>query len=832
MLKKSSLKLLGLSPLVISPLLIISSCSSDETKSVNIQDVANEATFAVNNLNRLSSSVKPNEIIWKQQNQYSGVKFSITRLTHNDKIGQITFDVSFDKNGETANLKSRTISGFQIDDQQVNPNLIVDEEIERLKTLNDNNQLVKNQEFSQIDLANWVQNPNSFLNALTNLSSNIFRYNVNAVHLNNNWSKSSKIKVSFILEVNFKTVIKTVNLETVISVNDQDQPIEPPAITNADQVRQKELNRLNQKWTLKQTNFSVDDIKNIKQNNNLILKELNHFIYQQYFQYQIIDLKINDENPGQNRDLSFKIKARLWKDNQKPLKEITSNEHRFKINIYEIENQNPAPLNPDRKSWDIQPLAEDQTIDFQNDQSNFNLAQILIRKNNQIQFDEFATKQFLLELIKAKKLVTITGDLPSDWSWDLYLDFADQTEKDQDPYFTIFIDYANSNNLESIQFNLTLTNFQYDESAIKVFDYANEFNKFKDNFVQNIKANVELDQKAISSGRDGVFNFANLDENNFLNFTNQNWMALVKQVNNLIRINAKDVKINYLKNEIKFKWFLAGLGAMSQYHWEDNDETTLVLKPTNQITNQSQIKFDEYPNAWQFDLNNLAKFDLNPVMIERDDLKTKLSKFSQNWTWNAREFVTFLRFTFYQAFDDRASDLAMAIVPKNGNLPFDQLKQNFSDFKIVLKAKLDFKNQQSATFIPFIQIFGVGFDLKTREYKTGDEIKMELDFESITANPDPVQDANEILPGMGQGITLGSGLGYQQAIDKSPARFDVWRALMGIYQFSLIHNGEQLGKMRNIHRFVTFNLLSLYNFQDLIWKEPIENNWVSGTFWQ
>lgn len=33
MLKKSSLKLLGLSPLVISPLLIISSCSTDETKS-------------------------------------------------------------------------------------------------------------------------------------------------------------------------------------------------------------------------------------------------------------------------------------------------------------------------------------------------------------------------------------------------------------------------------------------------------------------------------------------------------------------------------------------------------------------------------------------------------------------------------------------------------------------------------------------------------------------------------------------------------------------------------------------------------------------------------
>ena len=63
MLKKSSLKLLGLSPLVISPLLIISSCSSDETKSVNIQDVANEATFAVNNLNRLSSSVKPNDCL-------------------------------------------------------------------------------------------------------------------------------------------------------------------------------------------------------------------------------------------------------------------------------------------------------------------------------------------------------------------------------------------------------------------------------------------------------------------------------------------------------------------------------------------------------------------------------------------------------------------------------------------------------------------------------------------------------------------------------------------------------------------------------------------------
>lgn len=829
---------LALAVPVVLPIAIVSSCAANQANAnVDLQSVFDQASFSVSAQlqQKLASEISANDLVWDQAQAHPNIKVTFSDLKANDQIGQLSFNVELSTGAETFTAPAQPIIGFKIpDNSNVDANAVASEELNRLITLNNNGQLVKAGFVNQSQIAQWLQTPNSFVTQLNGLSVDLFNYNVNQFNTSPSGTKAEQLKVDFDLVVSFKTGSASATLSTKLTVAPQGETPKPPT-TNAGAAQQRELTRINHNWSLKKTNFSDKEILAIKENPNLILRQLDQFVYQQYFQYQISDLKISGVSPGADRDLSFKIKARLWKDSVQPLTELVSKEHKFKINIFESGvDKNPAPLNPDHKQWSITPIQDEVTIDFS--KGSFDFSHILIKKDGQIQFDDFSTKQFLIKLIEAKKLFNIQGDLPTDWSWDSYLEFIDMSEitSGQSKNFTlvVIVDYANSQDLsESIQVSLNLNNVVYDENKVKEFNYEHAFQQFKEHFIQNIKPNVQLEPKAIKSGRDNVYQFANLDEKNFLNFTNQNWPALVKQVNNLVRIEATSVRINYLTNEITFKWQLVGLGAMSAHTWSDSQETTLKLSTPSRP--KSRLNFNEYSNVWSFDLANLSKFNINPVMIDRDFLRERMFKLNQNWTWMAREFVTFVRFTFYQAFGDQANDIAMAIVPKNGatKLPFDNLKQNFSDYKVVLKAKLDLGNKAKATFIPFIQIFGVGFNLQEREYQSGDEIKIEIDLESIMTNPDPVQDASEIFPGVGQGVTLGAGLGYYDAIAKWPPRFDIWNAQLGIYQFSLWHNNQQLGSQRNIHRFVSFNTMGLYNFQDLIWPEPNTPNWVSGSFW-
>ena len=133
----------------------------------------------------------------------------------------------------------------------------------------------------------------------------------------------------------------------------------------------------------------------------------------------------------------------------------------------------------------------------------------------------------------------------------------------------------------------------------------------------------------------------------------------------------------------------------------------------------------------------------------------------------ARELVTFAWFNLYQGFNNQFSQIAISIIDHQGRpLPFNNLNQKYDDYKIVAKAKLDFGVNKSLTFLPFIQVFGSSLNLTNTTFKTGDEITIEIDLEHFLDRPDPVQDASEILPGLGQGITLGTGLGYQNVIEK------------------------------------------------------------------
>lgn len=815
---------------LVAPVAIISSCSTEASNNLSLESIAKQATFSVEDKLKedFASKVTINDLKWDQQDQFKDVQIKFENLTSNDGLGFISFDVTFNDGKNEEILIGKEIDGFKLDSGiTINDQQVANEELQRLIDLNDNGKLINDQEFDQNQIALWIQSPNEFLKQIQDLKPNRYDYNINQLNLENNRSKKT---ISFDLVVGFRSGSANKTLKSTLNISDKPAS-KPPVSGNLSIIEAREEFRINYDWKLKQTSFSKREVDEITKNPNLILKYLDQFVYQQYFQYKVTDLKFLDKS------LEFRINARFWR-NEKP-KILTSKLHKYQINTYDsTSNRLPAPINPTNTSWKIDLLNDGEVdIDFTKDSTKFDFNKLLVKNGKgEINFDDFPTRQFLIELIKANKLVDVKGELPIDWKWENYVDFTDQSEiqtgTTRDFSLVVFFDYVDSNNLDTSEIlTLNLKNVSIDENKIKTLDYQKMFNEFKDHFVNQIKPNVQLSMEAITSGRNNVYQFANLDENNFLDFTNQDWPALIKTVNNMVRIQAKDVKIDYLNNQIKFKWSLIGLGQMDNNEWVDNSETTLKLESRNNV-NKGDLNFNEYSNAKDFDLKNLHQFNINPAMIDRELLKEKMIRFNKNWTWMAREFITFLRFTFYQAFDDNFSNLAIAIVDKNGqDLPFNDLYKPYSNYKIVLKAKLDFGTVNQQTFLPFVQVFGTALNLTERTYKTGDIITMEVDVESILENPDPVQDATEILPGMGQGLTLGSGLGYQNTIEKWPPRFDIWRAQMGIFNFKISHNNDQLGSIRNIHRFISFNMMSLYNYQDLLWPEPQENGWVSGLFW-
>ena len=829
----------GLFPLVISPIAIIASCANQSETSLNLESIAKQATFSVEDKLKedFASKVTINDLKWDQQDQFKDVQIKFENLTSNDGLGQIDFNVKFTKGNETFTLNGKSITNFKVNPAiTIDDNKIANDELERITKLNESGQLVNSAIVTKNQIAMWSQNPNAFLTQLEGLKTDNkhYGYNVNSFSIKQNLK--SKSQVSFDLGVSFRNGSATKTFEATLNVDDSATQPKPPVSGNLSIIEAREQKRINHKWDLKQTSFSDKEIEELKKTPNLILKQLDQFVYQQYFQYNVSDFSV--VNKDKKATISFRINARFWR-REGTLNVLKSDLHTYNVNVYEPSDQREeAPKNPTNKTWKIKPVSDPVTFDFSNQNLvNFDVNKLFIKRRSQIDFEPFATKQFLLKLVDENKLFTVTGDLPDDWSWDLYLDYVPlyfrTTNNNNDYQLQLILNYTNSSDLEeSEQLTLELNNLTIDESKIEQYDGKKAFNEFKDHFTREIKSKVKLNLESIISGRDGVYQFANLNESNFLNFTNQDWSSLIKPLNNEVRINATDVKINYLTNEIKFKWELIGVGSLNNNKWTDSDESVLKLETNNKDQSGSLNFDDQKTKTWKWDLSNLHWFNINTKMIDRDDLKSKLGKFNKNWTWMAREFGTFLRFTFYQAFNDQFSDITIGFVDKNGqDLPFDQLNQNYSNYKIVLKAKLDFGSTAEQTFLPFVQVFGTALNLTERTYKTGDIITMEVDVESILENPDPVQDATEILPGMGQGLTLGSGLGYQNTIEKWPPRFDIWRAQMGIFNFKISHNNDQLGSIRNIHRFISFNMMSLYNYQDLLWPEPQESGWVSGSFW-
>lgn len=830
--KKLSINFVG-SALAIAPLTITAACAVNEQPSniIDLVTISQNATFSVDEKlkQKFANEIIIKDLKWDQANQYQQVQVEFTNLKGNRELGLINFDAIFkDQNGEQVNRIANQITGFKTD-QPIDGKALIDAEIARLKQLNQAQQLIKNTKVNQNDLIKWTQSPNLFLTNLNLDLNGQFNYIVSSFEYQND-------DIEFVIIISYQNLSADLKLNAKLQI-DTNVPIMPPNNGNLSIIETREQARLDHQWKLASNQMSIQHLDAINLQPNLILKDLDQFVFQQYFQYQIVELKIDRNDQNHQATISFKIQARFWKQ-KPPLKVLVSKKPLvFQIQTYdEKTSQSAPPKNPTNKSWKINAINNPLVLDF--NQGAFDANKLFINKGGKIQIDEGAVKTLMKDMIADQKLVQIIGQLPQDWNWDLYLDFIinDDFKANQLPKtinLIVFVDYANSQDLDEVlDFNMELINLNLDENKIKSYDAQSIFDDFKTNFVKNIKPNVQLDfRKIVSIQDDPVNQFAMLDANNFLNYTNQDWNALIKIVNNGIRIGAKNVQINYLTNTISFQWNLSGRGEFANMEWTDNQISQLVLKTEMQI-NQTGFQFAN--NAHILNLNNFHQFNINNKMLDREQLREKLTKFSNNWTWMARELVTFAWFNLYQGFNNQFSQISISIIDHQGRpLPFNNLNQKYDDYKIVAKAKLDFGVNKSLTFLPFIQVFGSSLNLTNTTFKTGDEITIEIDLEHLLDRPDPVQDASEILPGLGQGITLGTGLGYQNVIEKWPPRFDIWQNQIGTYNFTIYQNQKQLGSQKNNHRFVSFNTMTLYDFQDQFWPEPNDENgkWVSGHFW-
>ena len=820
-----------------------------------LNELATQATFNVDNKSNLfASNIREDQIIWKEANSNSKIQFSAFNLNADDVNGRLGFSAlfSYDNISSLVEIElnsNRAISGFKIkDNSQINDQREVAAEILRLKNLNQQNQLLKpNLKFSVEQIQKFIADPNLFKTNLINLNNN-FNYDIQSFLLSNLQTlKNNKTPATINLLVSKNSTSQTVGLSFNLEVENNWSDDTKPPFLNPDFVALHEISRLKvltKKLKLNQTIFTLDEVAKLKAKPNEILKLLRGFVPEQYFQYKVENLNITNNLNGEGiQTLTFKIKARLWRDNSPTKKEVESDQFSFQINVVDTSLAAKPPTDLS-KTWKVESKnSEDNDIevDFQN---QFDLAHILVKEGSgKIEVDGTKFDAFLRKLANTNwdKLFKITGNLPSDWSWDNYLEgfqleINESTSGTKDGVIgTILLQYADSSKLsESLNVNFEFKNMKYTESLVAAKPTnQQQFDNFVKNFETNVKKQVKLDANAIASGRAGVFQFANLNEKNFLSFTNMDWDALIKPTQNKIKISAQNVKFNYLKNTIEFNWNLSGSGDWSAFQWSDKDTTTLTFKPSD----DTKDKFSQASSSAELNLGSnalllndkLSKFTINPYFISEKDQQEKLTSFGLNWTWKARELATFLRFTFYQAFNDQASELNIGLVPKNGQqFNFNDLNNNFQNYDVLLKAKLKFDKSSEQNFNPYFQLFGSSFGSAQRTYKTGDIITLKLNINDILQNPIVFGDANEILPGLGQGITLGSGLGANQAAADQLQRTDLWSAQLATYVMSLDVNGTQVASQFAVHRFVSFNLLNRHEFKDPFWPEPTDSGWVSN----
>ena len=820
----------------------------DLPEQIDLSKIVEQATFDVNNKNQiLPSQVKPEQLVWEQSNANTNVDLEVIDLIPDDQNGKLGYQVKFSQKDLTTNLENlvvkpndaKAINGFKVQASTPSDQSKLDQEIARLEK--EQTTIINVTKLSTIDIINYQSQPATFKTNLINLKENEFSYHVFKFNVD------SQKTLTIDLFVQYKSATKFVQLSKQIEVLEIN-------IDDPNWLRKAELDRLNKLITnsvLLKTTFSTQEKEQLEKNPNQVLKHLFNFVSTFGFHYQIFDLKFSPIQANKTSKLTFKIAAKLWRtpEGQKPI--ITSNQFSYDVEVIE-EAADSLPPVPTPNGWQISP--SDQVITDPTD-PEIKLLTIDLKADPQLDFAKYenADAQTIDSLMmkifnKAQdQFIKITGDLPNDWDWNKYLtlsfDNAIRNQKNQlIGYKYLFqFEYVNSQNLEDwFLINVDITN-GYNSGNQPAKPTAEQiWNDLKTKFTNLIKNQaIDDDKLHFDLGGNGIYGFAQINADNpsradhFSNFLNFSPTQFMVDNQHLVKAKIEDASINYLTNTIKFKWVLEGLNNnsigidLSQYHEEFNNQV-IQYQPKNKWADV--IRFDDKDPQLAItkgiSLNNiLDRFGLSNQFVSENLLKERFAGFGQSWTWKARELANYLRFTFYQAFNDGADVINMAILGADvNNLAWNA---NPQDYTIVLKARLNAKAR--GTYLPYLQMFGANVPIQARSWKTDDIIEIRLQASSIPAQPDVVKNANEILPGLGPGNVLGTGQGATQAYLNSPPRNDLYSIALGSNALTInVNNQPYLTNHKANHRFIAFNMLSRYDFKDLINPEPTpEQGWIS-----
>lgn len=826
-------------------------------QKIDLNILAQQATFDVKDKNRLASQVKTSEIIWNQEQNNKNVLFTVNNLIPDDKTGKLGFNFTFSQinypnNHLTINVDSssnKSINGFTIAKPTPNDQTLVDQEATRLTNLGAN-QIINLTSLKVEQLNQYQMQPNSFLTNLNHLNQSQFQYQINQFSYRDVTKNNSQALIAINLLISKNGAQKTISLEKTIGVEISNNPDEKPPVTNEDLVRSIELKRLNNLINnsfLTKTVFNEQEIKQLASKPNDVLKILFAFVNQQYFQYRVSDFKINLKSRSEHQvsaTINFAIEARLWKADDDINKVIKSEQFSFPITInYQSDDSNN--LDPSKYTWKIKPVSKaidnndgsyDLTIDLNNN-SNLDLAQVNWNDGDEV---EKIVKQMFKD--QQNLFVDVEGTLDPNWTWDdnfMSTGFeATKTNGTKVDGFNgvVYILNFNSQDLEDqLILDLKFINgYNSGQTNGSTNDPEKLWQQYQKDF-QALIAKQEFDQQKLHLGNNDVYSFSQIvadretDGRFFANFLNFSPSEFWKSSQWLVKPTVSEAKINYLTNEVSFKWNLEGrnnqsLGInLSGKTWTSNVQT-IKYQPSGNWKDVINFQTnDQLAIANSVSINNiLDRFAISNNFRDVNSQKELLERFGKNWTWKAREFAQYLRFTFYQAFNDGADAINMGII----NLPKDELNQNPDGYTIVLKAKLN--DNGAGQYNPFFQMFGAGANTQSRNWQAGDIVELRLTVDSVAQIPDVVTAAGEILPGFGIGDSLGKGRGVNDVYLNQPPRTDMFSIFMGSQRMEVKVNDQiYMSSTKAVHRYLGFNLMNRYNFQDPIWKEPPKTDgWI------
>lgn len=732
----------------------------------------------------------------------------------------------------------------------------INQEVARLDGIKSENFL------SKLDLdgptfAKFIQSPEALLQEIKTtlkLNNQNFQYGfANPPHWQKISNKKNQIEEQY--QLTFSILVKKQNQsnttkekELLIKVTrNQDEGLFPPDFkpdTLPDQlVLNQEKNRINElinssKATLLIKSFTSDNWTKFIQNKENIFKVWWGFVPQQYFSYKVVDFQetnLNAQNQQPNKQISFKVEAKLWKTKATTKPIIQSDQFSFKFFVGDLPD--PDRPQPDQGTYKIEAKSSVE-IDLKNN-PKINLA--WFKDLNSENSGDLA--KLIADFLQAspETFYTITGKLPTKWDWYnailmpeiIINNNAAVTNNSTSATLSWHLLYATddpNSDEDQVEISINIKNGFYDETKpLPKPSDQEQFNQFKQEFESLIQKQT-FDEIKLHSGINNVYQFANLDVNGTgqasAKFTN--YLNISEAIENLekkyklkFRVSTANESINYLTNEIKWTWMINSdknqkLNAIFNNQSLTYKPSASFIKEMDlQQISDSRLNLDS--NAIKVGANlDQSIFPTKAIPLELQ--KQLLNKFSSNWTWKARELVAYLRFIFYQTFGDAADQINYGIENIDSQMlnPENLNSKNPQNYTVVLKARFN----QDVRVEPWVQNQS-SWNPVTINVKKNDVITIKLDAYDVWQNPDVVISANEIFPTSDSGISWGTGFNKNQILVNRPQRTDNYWVLIGKSRMTMKINDQfVVNNLEIVNRFLNLNLINRYDFKDAFFSQP------------